>query len=55
MIRQIAATTGQSAQMLRAMNRRACNATPTSLTDKRVDVRDALAQSFVDDHSVAQE
>ena len=43
MIRQIAATTGQSAQMLRAMNQRACNATPSSLTNHRVDVGDALA------------
>ena len=48
MIREIAAANGQSAQMLRAMNRRAYNAPTDSLADDRSDGIDALAQYVVD-------
>ena len=55
MIRQIAGATGQYAQMLRAMNRRRLNATPSSLTDGRSNDVDNLAQLFVEDHQAEQD
>ena len=55
MIRQIAGATGQSAQMLRAMNHRRFNATPSSLIDDRSDEVNNLAQLLVDDHQAEQE
>ena len=55
MIRQIAGATGQSAQMLRAMNQRRFNATPSSLIDDRSDEVNNLAQLLVDDHQAEQE
>ena len=55
MIRQIAGATGQSAQMLRAMNHRRFNATPNSLIDDRSDEVNNLAQLLVDDHQAEQE
>ena len=51
MIRQIAAATGQSAQMLRALNRRIFNTPPDSLADSRIlDVDEVIA-----DHIQQQE
>ena len=51
MIRQIAAATGQSAQMLRALNRRRFNTPPDSLADSRnQDVDEVIA-----DHIQQQE
>ena len=44
MIRQMAAATGQSAQMLRALNRRRFNTPPDSLADSRtLDVNEVIA------------
>ena len=48
MIREIAAATGQSAQMLRAINRRASNTPYNSLTDDRRHDIDGLAQVVLD-------
>ena len=46
MIRQIAAATGQSAQMLRALNRRRFNTPPDSLADSRnQNVDDVIADN----------
>ena len=53
--RLLAAATGQSAQMLSAMNRRAFNEIHSNLTDDRVDDIDALAQPLVDDQRAEQE
>ena len=51
MIRQIASATGQSAQMLRALNRRIFNTLPDSLADSRIlDVNEVIA-----DHKQKQE
>ena len=47
-IRQITVATGQSAQMLRAMNRIRFNASTSSLTDDRSDYLDNLAHIFVE-------
>ena len=55
MIRQIAGATGQSAQMLRAMNKRRCNASTRSLTDDRSDTVDNFAQLFVEYRQAEQE
>ena len=55
MIRQIAGATGQSAQTMRAMTRRICNATPSVVADDRSDDLDNSAQLFVEDHQTEQE
>ena len=54
MIRQMAADTGQSAQILRAMNRRQFNAPPGALADFRINDVDALAQPFFEAHDAEQ-
>ena len=54
MLREIATTMGQLGQMLRAINSRAYNAPPGSLTDDRRDDVDGFAQYVVDD-MVAQQ
>ena len=55
MIRQIAADTGQSAQMLRAMNRRRFNADSISLTDDINDDLSDSARQALEDHQLEQE
>ena len=54
MIRESAAATGQSAQMLRAIHRRAYNAPTDSWIGARRDDIDVLAQYVVDDMAVEQ-
>ena len=51
MIRQIAAATGHSAQMLKALNRRRCNTSPDSLADSRIQHVDEV----IADHIQQQE
>ena len=55
MSRQIAGATGQSAQMLAAMNRTRFNAKPISLTDGRSDDVNNLSQLLVEDQQEEQE
>ena len=49
------ADTGQSAQILKAMNRRRLNADSSSLTDDRSDDLSDYAQQALEDHQLEQE
>ena len=54
MIRQMAADTGQSTQILRAMTKRQYNAPPDALADFRINDVDAFAQPLFEDRDAEQ-
>ena len=53
-IRHIAASTKHTAQMQRAMRRRACNAPSGSLTDERSEDIGQVAEELADEHEEEQ-